>query len=201
MPDEPLHYLTIREVGERLRRREVSPVELTSAILDRAERLDGPLNAFITITREQALAQARLAEQAILAGHDLGPLHGIPISLKDLYQTVGVKTTGGSKILADWVPTTDATVTRQLQLAGAIVDRQEQPPRVRVRRHQREPALRPGSQPVEPRADHRRIERRLGGGGGGRPRVRLDGLRHGRLDPAAGRASAASSGSSRRTGW
>jgi aspartyl-tRNA(Asn)/glutamyl-tRNA(Gln) amidotransferase subunit A len=121
VPDEPLHYLTIRQVGERIRRRELSPVELTDAILDRCERLDGPLNAFITITREGALAQARAAEKAILAGHDLGPLHGIPISLKDLYQTVGVRTTGGSKILADWVPTTDATVTRKLQLAGAIV--------------------------------------------------------------------------------
>jgi aspartyl-tRNA(Asn)/glutamyl-tRNA(Gln) amidotransferase subunit A len=121
VPDEPLHYLTIREVRERLKRREVSPVELTSAILDRAEHLDGPLNAFITITREQALAQARIAEKAILEGRDLGPLHGVPISLKDLYQTVGVKTTGGSKILADWMPTTDATVTRRLQLAGAII--------------------------------------------------------------------------------
>ncbi|MFN8633931.1 MAG: amidase [Chloroflexota bacterium] len=120
MPDESLHYLTIRQVGERLKRRELSPVELTSAILDRAERLDGPLNAFITITREEALAQARLAERAIQAGHWLGPLHGIPISLKDLYQTAGVKTTGGSKILADWVPTTDATVTRLLRQAGTI---------------------------------------------------------------------------------
>jgi aspartyl-tRNA(Asn)/glutamyl-tRNA(Gln) amidotransferase subunit A len=121
VPDEPLHYLTIRQIGERLKRRELSPVELTGAILDRAERLDGPLNAFITISREQALAQARSVEKAILAGHDLGPLHGVPISLKDLYQTVGVKTTGGSKILADWAPTTDATVTRRLRLAGAIV--------------------------------------------------------------------------------
>ena len=121
MPDEPLHYLTIREVGEKLRRRELSPVELTGAILDRAERLDGPLNAFITLTREQALARARAAERSLLEGKDLGPLHGIPISLKDLYQTVGVKTTGGSKILADWVPESDATVTRKLELAGAIV--------------------------------------------------------------------------------
>jgi aspartyl-tRNA(Asn)/glutamyl-tRNA(Gln) amidotransferase subunit A len=121
VPDEPLHYQTIREVGERLRRRELSPVELTTAILDRAARLDGPLNAFITITREHALEQARLSEKALLAGHYLGPLHGIPISLKDLYQTVGIKTTGGSKILADWVPTYDATVTRRLNLAGAIM--------------------------------------------------------------------------------
>ena len=121
MPDESLHYLTIREVGERLKRREVSPVELTTAALDRAEALDGSLNAFITITRTEALEQARLSEQALAAGHDLGPLHGIPISLKDLYQTAGVKTTGGSKILADWVPDTDATVTRRLRQAGAIV--------------------------------------------------------------------------------
>jgi aspartyl-tRNA(Asn)/glutamyl-tRNA(Gln) amidotransferase subunit A len=121
VPDEPLHYLTIRQVGERLRRRELSPVELTTAILDRAERLNGPLNAFITITRERALEQARQAETALLAGDDLGPLHGVPISLKDLYQTAGVKTTGGSKILADWVPATDATVTRLLRRAGAVV--------------------------------------------------------------------------------
>jgi aspartyl-tRNA(Asn)/glutamyl-tRNA(Gln) amidotransferase subunit A len=121
VPDEPLHYLTIRQVGERLRRRELSPVELTTTILDRAEHLQGPLNAFITIAREQALEQARRAETALLAGDDLGPLHGVPISLKDLYQTAGVKTTGGSKILADWVPTTDATVTRLLQQAGAVV--------------------------------------------------------------------------------
>jgi aspartyl-tRNA(Asn)/glutamyl-tRNA(Gln) amidotransferase subunit A len=121
VPDEPLHYLTIREVGQRLRRRELSPVELTSAILERIGRLDGPLNAFITIMREEALAQAGLAERQLLDGDDLGPLHGIPISLKDLYQTAGVGTTGGSTILADWVPAGDAAVTRRLRQAGAIV--------------------------------------------------------------------------------
>jgi aspartyl-tRNA(Asn)/glutamyl-tRNA(Gln) amidotransferase subunit A len=121
MPDDALHFLSIREVGERLKRRELSPVELTTATLERAEQLDGSLNAFITVTRDEALAQARLAEQALDAGHYLGPLHGIPISLKDLYQTVGIKTTGGSKILADWVPTTDSTVTRRLREAGAVL--------------------------------------------------------------------------------
>ena len=121
MPDDSLHYLTIREAGERLKRRELSPVELTTAALDRAEALDGSLNAFITITRAEALDEARRSERALANGHNLGPLHGIPISLKDLYQTAGVKTTGGSKILADWVPDTDATVTRRLRQAGAIV--------------------------------------------------------------------------------
>jgi len=121
VPDDALPYLTIRQVADRLRRRELSPVELTEAILDRIDRLDGQLNAFITVMRNEALEQARQAEQALGAGNDLGPLHGVPISLKDLYQTAGVKTTGGSKILADWVPTADATVTRRLREAGAIV--------------------------------------------------------------------------------
>jgi aspartyl-tRNA(Asn)/glutamyl-tRNA(Gln) amidotransferase subunit A len=119
--DESLHYQTIREVGERLKRREISAVELATAILDRAEKLDGTLNAFITITRETALAQARSADQALAAGHYLGPLHGIPISLKDLYQTSGITTTGGSKILADWVPEADSTVARRLRQAGAVL--------------------------------------------------------------------------------
>lgn len=121
MVDDSLPYLSIRQVGERLKRRELSPVELTRAILDRITSLDGPLNAYITILQDEALEQARLAERALLDGSDLGPLHGIPISLKDLYQTAGIKTTGGSKILADWVPATDATVTRRLRRAGAIL--------------------------------------------------------------------------------
>jgi aspartyl-tRNA(Asn)/glutamyl-tRNA(Gln) amidotransferase subunit A len=121
VPDDTLPYLTIREVGARLRRRELSPVELTQTILDRIDRLEPRLNAFITVMRDEALAQARAAEQALAAGTDLGPLHGIPVSLKDLYQTAGVKTTGGSKILADWVPTADSTVTRRLREAGAII--------------------------------------------------------------------------------
>src|SRR4051794_10355811 len=112
--DDTLPYLTIRQVGEALRRREISPVELTEAILARIERLDGRLNAFITVMRDAALAQARQAEHDLANGTDLGPLHGVPISLKDLYQTAGVKTTGGSKILADWVPDADSTVARKL---------------------------------------------------------------------------------------
>lgn len=121
MADESLHYQSIRAVGERIRRRDLSAVELVTATLDRAEKLDGPLNAFITITREAALGQARSADQALAAGHYLGPLHGIPISLKDLYQTAGIKTTGGSKILADWEPDADSTVTRRLRQAGAVL--------------------------------------------------------------------------------
>lgn len=121
MAVESLHFQTIREVGERLRRREISPVELTTDALARADALDGSLNAFITITHETALQQAEDAERSLKSGHYLGPLHGIPISLKDLYQTAGITTTGGSKILKDWRPTADATVTRRLRQAGAIL--------------------------------------------------------------------------------
>ncbi len=121
VPDESLHYQSIREIGDRLRRRELSAVELTRATLERTERLNGTLNAFITIMAEKAMAQAEAADAALAAGTDLGPLHGVPISLKDLYQTAGVRTTGGSKILADWVPDTDATTTRLLNEAGAVV--------------------------------------------------------------------------------
>ena len=119
--DEPLHYLTIRELGARYRRRDVSPVEATRAALERAERLDGPINAFITLMADDALRDAEQAERTFATGHTLGPLHGVPISLKDLYWTRGVRTTGGSKILADWVPNADGTVTERLRRAGAVI--------------------------------------------------------------------------------
>jgi aspartyl-tRNA(Asn)/glutamyl-tRNA(Gln) amidotransferase subunit A len=116
-----LHYLTVREVGVRIARREVSPVEVVRSALERIEALDGAINAFITVLADEALAAARQAEQAIGGGGYLGPLHGVPIGLKDLYQTRGVRTTGGSRVLADWVPEEDAAVTERLRRAGAIV--------------------------------------------------------------------------------
>ncbi|MCC6177540.1 MAG: Asp-tRNA(Asn)/Glu-tRNA(Gln) amidotransferase subunit GatA [Chloroflexi bacterium] len=120
-PSADLHYLTIRELAKAIASREVSPVEVTRATLERIDALDGLLNAFITVMADRALADARQAEQAILEGRYLGPLHGVPVSLKDLYQTAGVPTTGGSKILKDWVPTADSTVTQRLKRVGAIV--------------------------------------------------------------------------------
>jgi aspartyl-tRNA(Asn)/glutamyl-tRNA(Gln) amidotransferase subunit A len=118
---EPLHYLTIRELGARYARRELSPVEVTRAILARVRELDGPINAFITVTEEEALRDAERAEKVFARGASLGPLHGVPISLKDLYWTRGVRTTGGSKILADWVPDEDGAVTAKLKRAGAVL--------------------------------------------------------------------------------
>jgi aspartyl-tRNA(Asn)/glutamyl-tRNA(Gln) amidotransferase subunit A len=104
-----------------MQRRELSPVEAAETVLDRVEKFDRQLNSFITPLRDQAMAQARAAEREILDGHYRGPLHGIPIAAKDLYYTKGIRTTAGSKILADFIPTYDATVIARLQDAGAIL--------------------------------------------------------------------------------
>jgi aspartyl-tRNA(Asn)/glutamyl-tRNA(Gln) amidotransferase subunit A len=112
---------TISDLAPRLLRKEISPVELTRLYLERAKRLNPILNAYITLTEEQALADASRAEQEILRGQYRGPLHGIPLSIKDNLATRGIRTTAGSKILADWVPDFEATSVQRLREAGAIV--------------------------------------------------------------------------------
>jgi aspartyl-tRNA(Asn)/glutamyl-tRNA(Gln) amidotransferase subunit A len=111
----------IAELIRLIAKKSVSPLEVVEAYLDRIEALDGRLKAYITVCRDEALAAAKAAEAAVMNGHTLGALHGIPIGLKDLYQTKGVRTTAGSKILSDWVPEDDATVVTRLQEAGCII--------------------------------------------------------------------------------
>ncbi|MHB8577093.1 MAG: amidase [Dehalococcoidia bacterium] len=113
--------LTITEVAEQIRAKHVSPVELTRAYLERIERHNPKLNAYVTVTADAALAEARAAEQEIAGGAYRGPLHGVPIGLKDLYATRGVRTAAGSKILGEWVPDEDATTTAKLRQAGAVL--------------------------------------------------------------------------------
>ncbi|MDQ1741076.1 MAG: aspartyl-tRNA(Asn)/glutamyl-tRNA(Gln) amidotransferase subunit [Pseudonocardiales bacterium] len=113
--------LTIAEAGAALRTRDLSPLELTEAYLRRIERLDPAVNAFITITAERALTDARRATEELLRGQYRGPLHGIPIALKDLFATAGIRTTAGAKILADWVPEEDGTSVRRLHEAGSVL--------------------------------------------------------------------------------
>lgn len=113
--------LSIREAGDQIRRKAISPVELTRACLQRIERLNPALNAFITVTAEQAMAQARDAEAEVRRGKWRGPLHGIPIGLKDNIDTAGVKTTLASAVFKDRVPSADAEVVRRLKAAGAII--------------------------------------------------------------------------------
>lgn len=113
--------LSIAEVSELLRRKEISPVDLTNACLARTEQLNPTLKAFITVMHDSALAQARAAENEIGKGDWRGPLHGIPIGLKDLIDTAGTKTTCGSALFAARVPTEDAEVVRRLKVAGAVL--------------------------------------------------------------------------------
>jgi aspartyl-tRNA(Asn)/glutamyl-tRNA(Gln) amidotransferase subunit A len=108
------------ELAELVRRRTVSPVEITRAMLERIERLNGRLNAYVQVHAERALQDARRAEQAVLAGHPLGPLHGVPLSIKDNLWTAGDRTTSGSRLLADFVAPEDTPSVARLRAAGAI---------------------------------------------------------------------------------
>jgi aspartyl-tRNA(Asn)/glutamyl-tRNA(Gln) amidotransferase subunit A len=118
---DDLAKLTIREVSDLIRKKKVSPVELTTACLARINQFNPSLNAFITITAESAMAQAREAEAEVMRGNWRGPLHGVPIALKDLFDTAGVKTTAGSGVFKDRIPTEDAEVVRRLKTAGAVL--------------------------------------------------------------------------------
>jgi aspartyl-tRNA(Asn)/glutamyl-tRNA(Gln) amidotransferase subunit A len=116
-----LPTLTLKDASELVRRREVSPVALTEACLTRIERHDRAINAFITVTREPALAAAREMEEEIRRGRRRGPLHGIPIALKDNIDTAGIRTTAASGVFKDRVPTEDADVVVRLKRAGAVL--------------------------------------------------------------------------------
>ena len=112
---------SISELGPRLRRKEISPVEMTRECLGHIEKLNPSLNAFITVTEESALAEARAAEDEIVRGIWRGPLHGIPIALKDLIDTAGVRTTSASALHENRVPSEDAEIVRRLRQAGAVL--------------------------------------------------------------------------------
>lgn len=118
---DELAYLSIAEAGARLRRREFSSLELTDACLNRIEAIDAKLHCFITLTIDLALQRARQAEKEIRSGTDRGPLHGIPIALKDLYATRGIRTTCHSAVLENWMPDYDATAVSKLSGAGAVL--------------------------------------------------------------------------------
>jgi aspartyl-tRNA(Asn)/glutamyl-tRNA(Gln) amidotransferase subunit A len=113
--------LTIAGIASLIRRKKLSPVELTRFFLERIERLQPAMNAYITVAPEQALATARRAEKEIVKGHYRGPLHGIPINLKDLFCTRGVRTTAGSRILQNFIPTENAEAVNRLLQSGCIL--------------------------------------------------------------------------------
>ncbi|MSP79298.1 MAG: amidase [Dehalococcoidia bacterium] len=119
MPE--LTDLTLTQASRLMRRRKLSPRELTQAHLTRIEKLNPRLNAYLTVTGDQAMRQAAASEERQTSGRLHGPLDGIPIGLKDLFATRGIRTTAGSKILGDWVPDHDAHVVSRLHAAGAVM--------------------------------------------------------------------------------
>jgi len=120
-PESETAFLSIEQAGRLLRRKEISPVELVDAALARIERWSPNLHAFLTVLEKRARAQAKIAEREIRLGKIRGPLHGIPVSLKDNFGTRAIRTTAGSKILANFVPDADSDVAKSLTEAGAIL--------------------------------------------------------------------------------
>jgi len=116
-----VHYLSLTEVASLIENGELSPVELAEHMLQRIEALDGSLHSFATVTAERALSAAKRAEKDVMAGNYRGPLHGIPIAVKDLCYTQGTRTMGGMAVYRNFVPEFDATVVHRLEAAGAVM--------------------------------------------------------------------------------
>jgi aspartyl-tRNA(Asn)/glutamyl-tRNA(Gln) amidotransferase subunit A len=121
MNNAEMPFLSAATLGELIHKKEISPVEATTAYLDRITAVDGKLHSYITVCREEALQTAREAEQAIIRGDWRGPLHGVPFAVKDQFWTEGLRTTGGSRLLAEFTPTEDATVVARLRGAGGTL--------------------------------------------------------------------------------
>jgi aspartyl-tRNA(Asn)/glutamyl-tRNA(Gln) amidotransferase subunit A len=119
--DENLALAPASELAELIAAKQVSPVEVTELYFKRIEELDGRFNAYLTLTQEQAMQDARSAETAVMNGDSLGPLHGVPISIKDLEMTRGVRTTSGSLVFKDRVPEEDSVVVERVKSSGAVI--------------------------------------------------------------------------------
>ena len=121
MENAEIAFLPATELSALIKSREVSPVEAAEAYLDRIGQADDNLNSYITVTRDEALEQARQAEREIAAGQYRGPMHGVPVGVKDQFYTKGIRTTGGSAILKDLIPDEDATVITNLKQGGTVM--------------------------------------------------------------------------------
>ena len=121
MSANELAYLSIGKLGYAYRNRTLSPVEVTKSILERISRVNAHLNAFLHVMEEEAINDAKRAEKEINQGEWRGPLHGVPVSVKDLFFTRGVRTTGGSSIYREFKPDFDGTVVARLKSAGAVI--------------------------------------------------------------------------------
>ena len=121
MQDGDLAFKSAVELRELVRAKEASPVELTSLYLQRIGDLDPKLNSYLTVSADQAMSAAKEAEQAVVRGDDLGPLHGLPVSVKDLELTKGIRTTSGSLAYKDRIPKEDSIVVERVKKAGGVI--------------------------------------------------------------------------------
>ncbi len=121
MQDTEICYMPAVDMAQAIRTKKLSPVEVISAVLSRIERLNPKINAYCTLLDESARKQAREAEEKVMKGDELGPLHGVPISIKDLTYTKGVRTTSGSRMYENFIPDHDAIIVERLKAAGAIM--------------------------------------------------------------------------------
>ena len=158
MDQSNLPFMTVAELSRLIESREVSPVEVAQAYLDRIDDLDFKFNAFLTVSRREAMAAAREAEEAISRGDYLGPMHGIPVAVKDQFMTKGIRTTGGTRILADFVPEEDATIIANLKRAGAVL---------LGKTNMTEFAMGAGFERFSPPRNPWNLDRRTGGSSGG----------------------------------
>ncbi len=158
MQRHELPFLTVAELARLIESREVSPVEVTQAYLDRIDSLDFKFNSYLAVSRREALAAARDAEAAITRGEYLGPMHGIPVAVKDQFWTKGIRTTGGTRILADFVPDEDATIIANLKRSGAVL---------LGKTNMTEFAMGAGFERFSPPRNPWNLDRRTGGSSGG----------------------------------
>ena len=121
MPDRDLCFTPATELHRLYRARKTSPLEVMQAVLGRVDAVNPTLNAIVTLARESALKEAKAATAALKKGKKLGPLHGVPVTIKDLTHTKGIRTTWGSKVFEHYVPTEDSLIVERLRSAGAIV--------------------------------------------------------------------------------
>ena len=121
MNNQELVFLSANDLSNKIKAREISPVEAVNAYLERINTVDGKLNAYITVMADEALSEAIIAEKEIASGTNNGPLHGVPVGIKDQIYTKGIRTSSASKIRSDFVPDYDATVVTGLKKSGAII--------------------------------------------------------------------------------
>ncbi len=160
--DGELHWMPAWQLRGHIAARDVSPVEVMEALLRRVERLGPVLSPFITVAADRALDAAREAERAIMRGDTLGPLHGVPVYIKDVFWTEGIRTTYGSKLFEDFVPMRDATFAARLRAAGAIIFAKNNTPEFSMNRRSLNLVVRECLTPWDPE-----LERSSGGSSGG----------------------------------